>query len=370
MRIGFDAKRAFNNRAGLGNYSRNVLEALFYYYRDNQYFLFTPHNKEKLYVTKKNQQIIKPNGFWNYFSSVWRSTQISKEIKKNNIELYHGLSHELPLGINKTKVKSVVTIHDLIFLRYPEFYKKIDRKIYLQKFKQACLNANKIIAISEQTKADIVHFFSINEAKIKVIYQPINQDFFSPSTEQQKKEIQKKYHLPQGFFLYVGTIEERKNLLTVVKAMQQANINYPLLVVGKATAYLDKVKNYIAEKSLKNIIFLHKVSNEELKGFYTMAKLLVYPSVFEGFGLPVAEAQACGTPVITSNLSSLPEAAGEAGMLIDPHSPEEISKAILHLYNDEEFYKTKKKQSLENAQRFTFEKTAKELHELYKQLVP
>lgn len=370
MRIGFDAKRAFNNKAGLGNYSRNVLKALLSYYPEYEHFLFTPHDKEKLYFVEKNQHIIKPNGFWKYFSSIWRSLQISKEIKKNNIELYHGLSHELPLGINKTKIKSVVTIHDLIFLRYPEFYKKIDRGIYLRKFKQACLNADKIVAISKQTKIDIVNFFSINAEKIEVIYQPINQDFFSPVSEQKKKEIQKKHNLPTHFFLYVGTIEERKNLLSVVKAIHQSKISYPLLVVGRATAYLDKVKNYIAEKSLKNIIFLHKVSNEELKALYTMAKLLVYPSVFEGFGLPVAEAQACGTPVITSNLSSLPEAAGEAGVLINPNSPEEISKAILHLYNDEQFYETKKKQSIENAQRFTFEKTAKELHQFYKRLVP
>lgn len=370
MRIGFDAKRAFNNRAGLGNYSRNVLKALFCYYPDNQYFLFTPYDKEKLYFTEKNQQIVKPDGFWKYFSSMWRSSQISKEIINNKIEIYHGLSHELPLGITRTKAKSVVTIHDLIFLRYPEFYKKIDRRIYLQKFKQACLNADKIIAISEQTKADIINFFSIKEEKIKVIYQPINQDFFSPLTEEKKQKIQKKYDLPREFFLYVGTIEERKNLLSVVKAMYQENINYPLFVVGKATVYLEEIKNYITEKSLKNIVFLHKVDNEELKGLYTMAKLLVYPSIFEGFGLPVAEAQACGTPVITSNLSSLPEAAGKAGVLINPKAPEAIGKAILQLYNDDQFYEEKRKQSFENAQRFTFEKTALELYQIYKQLVP
>lgn len=369
MKIGFDAKRAFSNRSGLGNYSRNILNALLQYYPEHTYYLFTPKSKQGLYSATKNQKLIEPQKAWQYFSSFWRSAHISSEVSKHNIELYHGLSHELPMGIEKSRAKSVVTIHDLIFLRYPNFYKKTDRIIYKKKFKQACMRADKIIAISQQTKQDIVSFFNIDAQKIDVVYQPINAQYFNKVLTNKTEEVRAKYALPEQFMLYVGTIEERKNLLSVVQALDIKKINYPLIVIGKPTLYKEKVKKYMTKAKLRNIVFLNNVSNNDLHAIYSMSKFVVYPSVFEGFGLPVVEAHACGTPVITSNLSSLPEAGGKAAVLINPNLPDEIGEAMLQLIGNEEFYELKKKQSVENANRFTYEKAAKNIFDIYNNLV-
>ncbi len=365
MKIGFDAKRVFNNASGLGNYSRNIVNALLKYYPENEYFLFTPHNKKQLYQLSYGQTMVMPNGVWKKLSSLWRSVRIPDHINRLNLDIYHGLSHELPNQIGTTKARSIVTIHDLIFLRYPEFYKFPDRVIYYSKFSKACRNADKIIAISEQTKQDIVDFFNIQPQKIEVIYQPINERFFTQVSEEEKQKATAQHNLPKDFMLYVGTIEERKNLLSVVKALSILKTDYPLVVIGRQTPYIEKVKAFIQKENMQNIIFLNSISNDDLHSIYTMAKIVLYPSVFEGFGLPVAEAQACGTPVITSNVSSLPEAGGDAALLVEPTSAEQIAEAIQKLLNYDEFYQQKVQQSLKNAERFTPEQSVKSLMNLY-----
>jgi glycosyltransferase involved in cell wall biosynthesis len=369
MKIGFDAKRTFFNRAGLGNYSRNVLNALSLYYPQHQYYLYSPRNKQQLYYPGSNQQVILPQNGWRKFPSLWRSFKIASLTKKHKLDIYHGLSHELPTGIQHKSCKTVVTIHDLIFIRYPEFYRFIDRQIYFRKFKQACRNADKVIAISEQTKSDIQEFFHIEESKIEVIYQPIHQRFFNPILEDDAQMVRCKYQLPIDFILSVGTIERRKNLLSILEAMVTENLDYPLLVIGRPTSYINDVKAYIAKHPNLKVIFLHDIADDELNAIYRMAKILIYPSVFEGFGLPVAEALACGTPVITSNISSMPEAGGDAAILIQPDSAEEIGLAMRHLLSDNDFYQRKVEESKIQAQQFTPAKAAKQLIQLYKSIL-
>lgn len=369
MKIGFDAKRAFFNRAGLGNYSRNVLNALSLYYPQHQYLLYTPKNKQRLYYPGSNQQVITPNTKTKFASSMWRSFKIGRLAVQDNLDIYHGLSHELPFSVNKRKVKTVVTIHDLIFIRHPEFYPFIDRKIYHYKFKKACQDADRVIAISEQTKADILQFFNIEESKIEVVYQPIHQRFFNPILKSESEAVRRKYQLPIDFLLNVGTIEKRKNLLAILQAMVVENIDLPLLVIGKTTDYMKEITRFINKNPDLKVIFLHDVADDELNAIYRMAKILIYPSVFEGFGLPVAEAQACGTPVITSNISSMPEAGGHAAFLVKPNSPEQIGLAMRHLMSDTEFYQQKVDEAIVQAQQFTPAKAAKNLFKLYNNLL-
>ncbi len=369
MRLGFDAKRVFNNKSGLGNYGRNLLDSMILHYPDNEYYLFTPRTNIELYKPQQNQFIIEPNKAWRGFKSTWRIMCAAEDAKRLKIDIFHGLSNELPLNIRRSKVKSIVTIHDLIFLRYPNFYKKIDRLIYNKKFKSACLNADKIIAISRQTKQDIIDFYNIEPDKIDIVYQPINQNLFIDVDEKHKQELKQKYSLADEFLLYVGTIEDRKNILSILEALHYGNIDIPFVVVGRATSYIEKLKLFIKEKKLKNIIFLSNVSNNEIRSLYSCAKIMIYPSVFEGFGLPVAEAQACGTPVITSNISSLPEAGGDAAILVSPTSHEEISEAILKLLNDKSFYEDIKQASLENSKRFTYAEAAKNMYKIYESLL-
>lgn len=176
MRIGFDGKRAVENKTGLGNYSRFIIDILSRLHKENQYTIYAPKPKEKQsldrILSRENIQIIYPaSHFWKRLCSLWRIWGINKQIKEEQLSLFHGLSNELPLSIKKSKTRSIVTIHDLIFIRYPQFYKWIDRHIYIYKFKKACQNSDRIIAISEMTKRDIITFFGIDAHKIDVVYQ-------------------------------------------------------------------------------------------------------------------------------------------------------------------------------------------------------
>lgn len=368
MRIGFDAKRAFKNTAGLGNFSRSTIAALANYYPDDRFFLFHPGRaKSALFSAPELTTVIRPKGFWwKIFRNAWRSLRISGIAKELGIDVYHGLSHELPQGIEKTTVKTVVTIHDLIYVRYPHLYQKSDQIIYDFKFRKACEVATRIHAISEQTKIDLISFFYVPERKIKVIYQAINPLFFETLTSEQKKPVLDKYKLPDQFLLSVGTIEQRKNMVGLLKGMLLKRINLPLVVVGKPTDYIQKVQEVIDEHPHElNVLFLSQVSNADLQVLYQSAMIMIYPSIFEGFGLPVAEAQASGCPVITSNISSMPEVGGNGAIYCDPEKPDEIGQAIETLLKDPVFRETLIEKGKMNAQRFTPANYARQLNQLY-----
>ena len=182
MRIGFDAKRAFSNNTGLGNYSRDAIRILSDYFPDNKYFLYTPKNynnpRLSFIADRKNTFIRTPESLLDRaLKTYWRSKSVVNDLFTNKIDIFHGLSNELPIAIENTSIKTVVTIHDLIFIRYPHLFKTIDRKIYYRKFKSACQRADKIIAVSEQTKRDIIDFFSISAYRISVVYQGCNTVF-------------------------------------------------------------------------------------------------------------------------------------------------------------------------------------------------
>lgn len=367
MKIGFDAKRAFNNSAGLGNFSRNSISALVSQYPDNQYFLFNPGNRKPLFIAPESSIELKPENFWwKSLKFIWRSIQISKLAREIKLDLYHGLSHELPVGIEKVGAKLIVTMHDLIFLRYPEYYKQIDRKIYDRKFRHACRKADLIHAISEQTKRDLITYFAVPEEKIAVIYQSINPIFYKRAEMELKIQLRKKYQLPKKFLLSVGTVEPRKNLLGILEGMAHSKTYIPIVVVGKLTDYHHKVQKFIeADLNRLQVFFLPRIEDEELAVLYQMAEIMVYPSLFEGFGLPVAEAQASGCPVITSNISSLPEAGGDAAYYINPEKPEEIGQALKALLGDQVLRKSLIAKGKINAQRFTRESFARQLKHLY-----
>jgi glycosyltransferase involved in cell wall biosynthesis len=367
MKIGFDAKRAYRNIAGLGNFSRNSISALIKYYPENKYYLFNPGCKNPLFMTPDQSTEINPENFWwNIWKSIWRTYRITNIAKHIDLDIYHGLSHELPLGIDKTGIKTIVTIHDLIYLRHPEYYPTIDRKIYDRKFRRACKVATHIHAISEQTKKDIISLFSVPEESISVIYQSINPVFFEAIGDDRKNSLRKKYQLPKQFILSVGTVEPRKNLLGLLEGMVVSKSYVPLVVVGKLTDYQNKIQKYIeADLNRLQVYFLSRIDDNELAVLYQMADVLVYPSHYEGFGLPVAEAQASGCPVITSNLSSMPEAGGDAAFYINPDNPEEIGEAIKTVLEDNQLREKMIAKGRENAKRFTPEVFAKQITQLY-----
>ncbi len=369
MRLGFEAKRAFFNTSGLGNYARNMLAALHEHYPENEYCLFTPSRSDKLF-SSENYVVITPEKGWRHFPALWRVAGMNFAINKYKIDLFHGLSNELPRKISKGNAKSVVTIHDLIFLRYPEWYKKHDRMIYLNKTEYACRHADKIVAISQQTKSDLMRFLKIKEEKIEVIYQPIWANLMQKEVaEEEVKKIVSKYGLPDQYLLMVGNIEKRKNIANVIRAKIEGKIDTPLYIVGRETVYAHELRALIKSKNGEGIHFLHHVSTEELSTLYAKSTMLVYPSYFEGFGLPVIEALTCGVPVVASHGSCLSETAGEGALYVDPDNVEQLTETIRQLLQNQELRQTLVKRGQEHIKQFESSEIAFQMNELYKSLM-
>ncbi len=365
MKIAFDAKRIFNNSSGLGNYSRDLVRILANYFPDNEYVLFNKTQSEKgkeiLELANVSFQETSKGNFARQF-------KMGKDAQNLNCDIFHGLSGELPLKWTDQPIKKIVTIHDLIFLRFPQYYSFFDRKIHFWKFKKAAERADLIIAISEQTKLDIVQFLKVSEEKVTVIYQGCHHAFKENQSVEFLKSIKEKYNLPERFILNVGTIEERKNLLSIVKAINGTEI--PLIVIGKKTKYFNKVQQFLKKNKIENQVqFLENVSMEELAAIYKLADIFVYPSFFEGFGIPVIESLFSKTPVITSNLSCLPEAGGTDSVYIDPDNLEDIKAKILFLWENESERKRRAEKGFDFVQKFNDENIATNLMNAYRSIL-
>ncbi len=366
MKIAFDGKRFFNNGSGLGNYSRDLVRILATYYPDNQYLLLNNKKSErgKEILTMPSVSFIETSK-----GRLSRQFKMGKDAQNADCDIFHGLSGELPIRWNEKPINKIVTIHDLIFLRYPKYYGFFDRKIHFWKFKKAAEQADLIIAISEQTKADIIKFLKVQESKIRVVYQGCHHSFKVNQSQEFLDSVRDKFKIPTEFILNVGTIEERKNLLNIVKSINNTEI--PLVVVGKKKdKYFRKVQRFIIKNKLQNqVFFLENVSMEELAAIYKLAKIFVYPSVFEGFGIPVIESLFSGTAVITSNSSSLPEAGGKESLYINPNNIDDLKSKILFLWSNESERKRRAEKGLLYAQKFSDENIAKDLIKVYRETI-
>jgi len=370
MNIAFDAKRAFLNSSGLGNYARTLIKSLHQYYPENKYSLFTTHQPDtdfqKFVSVQKNISIQEPHRFIDKtLRSRWRSFGITELLNDLHINVYHGLSNELPFNIKNFKGKKIVTVHDLIFLRYPKLYPFLDSKIYNKKFRHACDIADVIIAISEETKRDIEKYYFIPENKIKVIYQSCDEQYYQNPSVTRIQEVIDKHKLPEIFLLYVGTIEERKNLLTLIKALKQVK-DIPLVIVGKKKSYFKTVMEYIRKNKLENRVqFLEYASNTDLPVIYSLATVFVFPSVLEGFGIPIIEALTSKTPVITTLGGCFPEAGGPDTLYINPDDEHELAEKINVLLNSESTRTHISEKGFEYAQKFHPRNITKQLISLY-----
>lgn len=370
MKIGYEAKRIFHNKTGLGNYSRDVIRVLSTYYSSNSYLLYNPKKSDQFLFEANNKNVFEKNPktkFAREFKNYWRQKGIVNDLKIDNITLFHGLSGELPVGLKANNIKSVVTIHDLIFMRYPKLYSFFDRKIHYLKFKKSAKAADKIIAISEQTKLDIITYLDVSPEKIEVIYQGCQAVFKEQYTTKEKEDVVARYNLPENFILNVGTIEERKNALTIVKAIK--NIDSTLVLVGRETTYSDKIKEYIKKNNLDDkVIFLKGLSSKDLAITYQLATIFVYPSIFEGFGIPIIEALYSKTPVITTNSGVFPEAGGPDSLYIDPFNDIELEKKINLLLNDSNLRREISEKGFQFVQKFNDENIASKINKLYSEL--
>jgi glycosyltransferase involved in cell wall biosynthesis len=371
MILGFDAKRFFHNKTGLGNYSRDLIRILAHYYPDNTYLLYNPKPQKIDRIAIDGEMIIEklPNSKKNRkLSSLWRLFSISSQIKNDKVAIFHGLSGEIPIGLNKLGIKTIVTIHDLIFMRYPELYTFFDRKIHYYKFKYAAKKADLVIAISEQTKKDIVTYLNINPNKIKVVYQGCAPVFKEEIPSELLELTRKKHQLPSHFILSVGTIEKRKNILSAIKAIKDIDIQ--LVIIGKKTTYYNEIRKYILKNKMEDkIIFIENVALIELAAIYRMAQIFIYPSVFEGFGIPIIEALYSKTPVLTSKGGCFLEAGGENSVYINALISEEIKVKIIELLANSEKRELMKRKGFEFVQKYNDDKIAKNWIETYNEVL-
>ena len=374
MVIGFDAKRAFQNNTGLGNYSRMLVCGLAQEHQDIRAFLYSPDmsGEYKSYFTGyANISTRQPTGIDRHIPNIWRRFGVTFHLKGDNVKIFHGLSHELPHGIPRS-IKRVVTIHDLIVWRYPQFYSFFDRVVHRAKIRHSCRISDVVVAISEQTKRDLMEFLQLPEDKIKVIYQSCDSLFWNPVTESDKKYVREEYHLPEKYIICVGSIEERKNQIAVVKAMAELPEDVHLVIVGKNHgSYHASLMSAVKSLHLNDRVHIvNKADFEDFPALYACAQASAYMSLFEGFGIPIIESFCCDTPVVTSNISSMPEAGGDAALYADPKNPSEIARQLKSILDSPEFRQQLVEKGRVQREKFTQHNIIGELYSLYRELIP
>ena len=334
MRIGFDGKRAVCNNTGLGNYSRLVIgqlaataaptDHLWVYsptLRDNPRLRTILNSHNITFATPRSPLTL---------GTLWRTAGIVRDLRRDGIDIFHGLSNELPLNIRRSGIPSVVTIHDVIYRRLPWCYKPIDRKLYDLKYGHSCRAADRIIAISECTKRDIMHYYGVDEEKITVVYQGCDAQFDRQWSDNEKVELRRRLNLPYRYIVQVGTIERRKNLALTIRALAALPPDIHLVVVGRDNGYKAECQRIAdAERVADRIVWLHNTGFADLPGVYQCAEAICYPSRYEGFGLPIIEGSRSRRPVIGATGSCLEEAGGEGAVYVDPDDARAMAEALL-----------------------------------------
>lgn len=370
MKIGYDAKRAFHNSSGLGNYSRDLLRIMFKHRKEHDYYLFNPKPpKRELFRIGGSDRIheINPSSkLHKIIHPIWRSSAVISECKRLGIELYHGLSNELPLGIKRSPLKGVVSIHDLIFMRFPKLYRRADRVVYRAKFEQACKEADRVIAISRQTADDLVKLLKVPSEKIEVVYQGCQPEYAKEYSKKSLVQIKEKLDLPDRFLLGVGTLERRKNQELILKAMAGMEDKIDLVLVGKPTSYKNELLKLADELGIGDRLkFYNDLPTEELAQVYRLSEMVLYPSLFEGFGIPIVEALASGVPIITSKDGCFIEAGGDAAIYTDPKNPDELRSQVQKVLTDSNFKKEHIEAGKKHFEQFSESNIAKSLSEVY-----
>ncbi len=335
--IGFDGKRAVMNYTGIGNYSRLALESILPLMPDAELRLYTPKVRDNVrlrpLLKSPRVELRTPDTIaGRLLPHYWRTRGLSAQLRRERPALYHGLSNELPWGIEKTDIPTVVTIHDLIFMRHPEFYHRADVNICRHKFEYAARVADRVIAISRRTADDLHEFFGIPEEKIRIVYQgcaPIFGRPVSPEAIEENRNVYGRY------IVGVGTIESRKNQLLTLRALPMLPKDVNLVLVGRQTAYADKIKAEARRLDLADRLFmLENVSMAEIPALYAGAVMAAYPSFYEGFGIPMLEAIAAGVPLVAAAGSCLEEAGGPGAIYVDPTDEEAFAFAANRLISE------------------------------------
>ncbi|OGJ49572.1 hypothetical protein A2335_04210 [Candidatus Peregrinibacteria bacterium RIFOXYB2_FULL_32_7] len=380
MKIVIDISLAVGNRAGIGNYSYNLAKQLAKIDKKNKYtffpffcYIYHPDFKNiPLDFSNPNCKLKYKYLPKEWIDYLWKESIIPKNDIIGDCDILHSTSFCVPENI---KSKLAVTIYDVSFVTHPQFHQEANIQHCYNGTKKAVEKADVIIAISEHTKNDLIKYFNCPPEKIKVTYLGYDQKIFRVIKEKNKiQNILKKYNIKKSFIFNLGTIEPRKNIKGLIKAyslLDNKTQNQHDLVIAGGKGWLNsEIYSLIKETNLEEKIkFLGYVDENDLPYLYNVAKCFVYPSFYEGFGLPPLEALACACPVISSNISSLPEVVGNAGLLIDPNDNQQISEAIKNVLINTSLRENLKKKALLQAKKFSWELCAQETLSIYNQLL-
>lgn len=369
MKIGIDIRCLMEPQySGISEYTYNLLKNIFQADSTNQYVLFYNSSKQPNvpdfdFPNVKFKEYKFPNKIFNLSLRFLKIVEIDKLIGGVDVFL---IPNFLFLNLSKN-VRKVLIVHDLSFELYPEFFtakKRLWHKLIGPK--QMCEQADTIIAISENTKNDIIKIFNIDSNKIKVVYPGIANNFFEQINDTKKVEVKKKYNLPDNYIFYLGNLEPRKNVETLLKAFELVKDKnmYLVLAGSKAWKYKNINKLYNSSKAKSRIKFLGYVDTEDKHALYSLATAFVYPSIYEGFGLPPLEAAASGTPVISSFNSSLVEAVGDSGLLIDPNNYNELAIVIDKLLSDKKLQDSLVEKGLKNVEKFKWGRASRDISKI------
>ncbi|MCB0164092.1 MAG: glycosyltransferase family 4 protein [Anaerolineae bacterium] len=366
MRIGIDARLVYYNPAGIGEYIVQLVNALAKLKTEDEFVL--------LQSRKDTKTIIEENGFqrkslWTPSHNRFEQPALGFEISRLGLDLLHSPDFIPPFRRN---CKSVITIHDLAFLLYPHFLTKESAHYYGQ-IDQAWRKTDHIIAVSEATKRDSIRMLGVPEKKITVIHEAANPIYRQLPPRQVQEHLQQKYNFGHNYILFVSTIEPRKNLPGLLQAYRRLRDEYKrqeLLVLAGANGWLwEEVYETVNKLHLEDhVVFLGRVSSQDLVYLYNGACMLVHPSFYEGFGLTTLEAMMCGTPVIASNTSALPEIVGDAAVLVDPHDIDGLTVSMWRLLTDKEQKQLYIHKGLKRAKKFSWEKAARRTLEIYQKV--
>ena len=365
MRIAIDARKLRDY--GIGTYVRNLLRYLARIDRSTDYIVLC-QDADLPFVSGlgENFRAI-PEGSPGY--SIREQITVPRDLRRERADLFHAPHYVLP---PLTPCKSVVTIHDCIHLRFPQYLpNKLGYAYARGSLWMAAHRSNRILTVSEASKRDILDYFNVPPEKIDVIYNGIDEEFSTLPAEEDVARVRERFQLDAPFILYAGNIKPHKNLERTIEAFDLLRRSrqfdqVKLVIIGKDIAKYAALRHAVHRHKLhKYVRFFGFVPDQTLAILYRLAAVFVFPSLYEGFGLPPLEAMASGTPVITSNVSSLPEVVGDAALLVDPHHPEAIAEAMQRVLTDSTLRADLRIRGLVRARQFSWERSIRRVREIY-----
>ncbi len=365
MRIAVNARFLLTNKLeGIGRYTYETMQRITRNHPEHQFiFLFDrPYSSEFVFADNVEPVVLFPQARHPFLYYWFFNFSVTKALKKYNIDIFVTTDGYLSL---RTNVPQLAVMHDLAFLHFKQGINKLEYHYYTHFFPKYAHKAVRLVAVSNYTKQDIVHQFNINPNKIDVVYNAPSKGF-EPINEDLKKATKQKYTNQHPYFCYVGAMHPRKNIETLLKAFDTYKTsiqnNFKLVIVGrKAWQSKGIEETYNQMKHQHDVIFTGRVAEEDLYKITAAAYAMVYIPFFEGFGLPIIEAMACDVPVITSNVTSMPEVAGDAGVLVSPDDVMQVADALIKLTNDQNFYQQKKLASAKRKLDFSWDVSAEQL---------